>query len=386
VSERRVIDAIAAWSAAADRSSAWLGGQGGGQGGSSGGQPPPAAKRELQRLVEALVALGNAVESLPEAQLDGLFDHREVHLPERSGAIQFSLMALAGRAAPKLSPEAGGALSRSLTRLIERRNSQERAPERAPTSPDPNARRARQAQLLTSPGASPRAAPLRDDLASRSSPAAEPLRDPASPASPLGDDAASPAPPRRPLPSQPRPRPTRTRKDRGRAFVDSDRLHVDDAGLVILWPFLPHLFGHLDLLDGRTFRDGDAQLRAAALLRVAAAGEEELAEYQLPLAKLLCGLEVDALYELDTPLTEAETEECTHMLEALIARATILKEMSVGGLRGSFLLRPGVLAVRDGGWLLRVERRPYDLVLARFPWTFEWVKLPWMSAPIQVEW
>ena len=74
------------------------------------------------------------------------------------------------------------------------------------------------------------------------------------------------------------------------------------------------------------------------------------------------------------------------MLEALIDRAKILKEMSVGGLRGSFLLRSGVLSIRDGSWLLRVEKQPYDIVLGRFPWTFEWVKLPWMSAPIQVEW
>ena len=349
--DRRVIDAIATWSDAADRSSALLRGQGG----SAGGQPAPGAKRELQRLVEALVALGNAVETIPEARLDALFDHREAHLPERPGSIQFSLMALAGRAAPKLSREAGGALTRSLTRLIDRRSSQERDTERDTTSPGLGAR---------APRPQPRSQPLSDD-----------------PPSP----AQTPARPQRRPPPPPRPGPTRARS-RGRAFVDSDRLHVDDAGLVILSPFLPHLFGHLDLLDGRTFRDSSAQLRAAALLRVAAAGEEELAEYQLPLAKLLCGLEVDALFELDTPLTEPEIEECTRMLEALIARATILKEMSVGGLRGSFLLRPGVLAVRDGGWFLRVERRAYDLVLARFPWTFEWVKLPWMSAPIQVEW
>ena len=37
---------------------------------------------------------------------------------------------------------------------------------------------------------------------------------------------------------------------------------------------------------------------------------------------------------------------------------------------------------------LRAElrREPYDLVLDRFPWGFEWVKLPWMETPLQVEW
>ena len=69
-----------------------------------------------------------------------------------------------------------------------------------------------------------------------------------------------------------------------------------------------------------------------------------------------------------------------------LARAPILGKMSVPGLRGSFLLRDGVLGVRDGTWLLRVERRGYDLVLDRFPWAFDWLKLPWMEMAMRVEW
>ena len=41
---------------------------------------------------------------------------------------------------------------------------------------------------------------------------------------------------------------------------------------------------------------------------------------------------------------------------------------------------------RDGAWLLRVERQTYDLVLDRFPWGWEWLRLPWMDAPLRVEW
>ena len=55
--------------------------------------------------------------------------------------------------------------------------------------------------------------------------------------------------------------------------------------------------------------------------------------------------------------------------------------MSVDGFRGTFLLRQGVLSTRDGAGLLRVERETYDVVLERFPWSWEWVKLPWMEAP-----
>ena len=60
--------------------------------------------------------------------------------------------------------------------------------------------------------------------------------------------------------------------------------------------------------------------------------------------------------------------------------------MSIPGFRGTFLLRRGILGIRDGAWLLRVERESFDVVLDRFPWSFAWVKLPWMQAPLRVEW
>ena len=74
------------------------------------------------------------------------------------------------------------------------------------------------------------------------------------------------------------------------------------------------------------------------------------------------------------------------MLAAAIAHAPCLGTLSIDGLRGSFLLRPGVLSTRDGAWLLRVERKAYDILLDRLPWAREWVRLPWMQAPLRLEW
>ena len=86
------------------------------------------------------------------------------------------------------------------------------------------------------------------------------------------------------------------------------------------------------------------------------------------------------------PVTEAEAEECSNLLTAAIANAPILRDMSIDGFRGSFLIRKGALSARDGAWLLRVERASYDVVLDRFPWGVSWVKLAWMEAPLCVEW
>jgi len=35
---------------------------------------------------------------------------------------------------------------------------------------------------------------------------------------------------------------------------------------------------------------------------------------------------------------------------------------------------------------LRIERQPADILLERFPWRTDWVRLPWMQAPMRVEW
>jgi Contractile injection system tape measure protein len=165
-----------------------------------------------------------------------------------------------------------------------------------------------------------------------------------------------------------------------------EELYVENAGLVILWPFLEHFFGHVGLLDEKQFKDGAAQQRAVGLLQVLATQQPELPEYLLPLNKILCGLEVTEVFDFGPPLFDSEAEECEQLLEAVIDQAPILHDMSTAGFRGTFLLRAGMLSVRDGFWLLRVEKETYDVVLERFPWSWEWVKLPWMEAPLRVEW
>ncbi|APR88495.1 hypothetical protein A7982_13844 [Minicystis rosea] len=170
------------------------------------------------------------------------------------------------------------------------------------------------------------------------------------------------------------------------AYSDTDEVYVDNAGLVVLWPFIGHLFERLGLLNDSQLKDQYALHRAAGLLQHLCTGELELAEYQLPLARVLSGLRMTEVFDFGPPVTEAEAEECHHLLTAAIASAPILGEMSIAGFRGSFLVRKGALSACDGAWLLRVERASHDVVLDRFPWGMSWVKQPWMEAPLRVEW
>lgn len=170
------------------------------------------------------------------------------------------------------------------------------------------------------------------------------------------------------------------------SFSQADEIYIHNAGLVILWPFLPRFFENLGLLSERRFKDEAAQHRAAGILQYLVHPEAEFPEYLLPLNKVLCGLDLASVFSFGPALTESEIDHCAALLEAVIAQAPILRQMSVDGFRGTFLLRAGSLSRRDDAWLLRVERASYDVVLDRFPWSWQWLKLPWMDAPLRVEW
>jgi hypothetical protein len=169
-------------------------------------------------------------------------------------------------------------------------------------------------------------------------------------------------------------------------FSDADELYVANAGLVLLWPFLENFFNLLGLIEDKEFRDDAAAQRAVGLLQYIAGADQSPPETLLPLNKVLCGIAPETIFDFGPEITAQEMEECNDLLVAVIQQAPILHEMSPAGFCGSFLLRNGQLGARDGNWLLRVERETHDIVLDRFPWSVQVVKLPWMEAMMQVEW
>ncbi len=169
-------------------------------------------------------------------------------------------------------------------------------------------------------------------------------------------------------------------------FSTTEEYYVDNAGLVILWPFITVFLQRLELVRKSRFIDEAAAQRGVGLLQYLVTEQTSPPEYLLPLNKLLCGMDPEDLFHFGPPLTEAEVAESNALISSAIEQAPILKNISATGFRGSFLLRKGVIGTRDGIWLLQVEKEPYDLVLERFPWSFSWVKLPWMQAPLRVEW
>ena len=60
--------------------------------------------------------------------------------------------------------------------------------------------------------------------------------------------------------------------------------------------------------------------------------------------------------------------------------------IDVAGFQTLFVQRAGLLGARNGAWLLQVAQRGEDVLLDRLPWSWAWVRLPWMDDPLQVQW
>ena len=185
---------------------------------------------------------------------------------------------------------------------------------------------------------------------------------------------------------QPRPEPLADRGTRLSPDEETAGIYLNQAGIVLLHPFLSHYFEGIRLLADRQFKDVACQQMAIYLLHYLATKTTDPPEYELVLPKLLCG------WPLDTPVVQptlptVALEEAEHLLQAAIDYWQALKSTQPDGLREGFLQREGKLTRSDEStWKLQVEQRSIDVLLSRLPWSITMVKLPWMDDLLTVEW
>jgi hypothetical protein len=205
--------------------------------------------------------------------------------------------------------------------------------------------------------------------------------EPGSPTQPVPDSGSGPAATKNIVSGQPAPNTSESASE----HPDERRgLYVENAGLVLLHPFLPQFFRALQIAgEYELLRPGEA-LR---LLHFLATGSEDAPEYDLVLPKILCGLSPASLAGESAPLSGEEREESSALLSAVIHHWDALKNTGIDALRESFLKRNGKLTRwHDGGWLLQVESNSFDILLDQLPWGFSMIRLPWMAQMLHVEW
>ena len=161
---------------------------------------------------------------------------------------------------------------------------------------------------------------------------------------------------------------------------------VNNAGLVLIWPFFERLFSMLGWLNGKEFSSSENAERAVCLLQYIVTGEEVIFEPDVVLNKLLTGVPLEHPMVSAITLTEQEKEVGESLLGGVIANWTILGTTSPQGLRETFLKREAILKRKEGRFELYVENKQFDMLIDKIPWSYTYVKLAWMEEPIQVIW
>ncbi len=165
-----------------------------------------------------------------------------------------------------------------------------------------------------------------------------------------------------------------------------EKIAVQNAGLVILHPFLPAIFETLGYLEGKDWKNKEEQERAMHLLLYLATGESQLGEYEFLIPKLLCGWPQNEAVNRFLVLTETEKQEAEELLDAILKHWAALKSSSPGLLQEGFLQRMGLLYKSPDSWKLQLEHKAQDVLLDRLPWGISIIQLPWMMERLAVEW
>lgn len=165
-------------------------------------------------------------------------------------------------------------------------------------------------------------------------------------------------------------------------------IFINNAGIIILHPFLQNIFKTIGLMEAENFKDDLSKQRAVHLLQYMANGEKEAPEYIMYLNKILCGMEEGEHIDRFIQLEESEIKEADELLKAVIAHWAILKNTSPEAMQETFFQRNGKLTFNetDGYWKLQVERKAVDVLLDKLPWGISYIQLPWMKHRLVTEW
>ncbi|MDR2084122.1 MAG: hypothetical protein LBP67_03910 [Bacteroidales bacterium] len=166
----------------------------------------------------------------------------------------------------------------------------------------------------------------------------------------------------------------------------TDSVFVNNAGMVLLSPFIQRLFTMLEFTEENKFKNKEAQIKAIYLLQYAVFGKTNFPEHELMLNKILMGLKISETVPLNTELSLYEQETIDSMLKSVLQHWDKLKNTGIEGFRESFLQREGKSEEKEDAYILTVGDKPYDMLLDSIPWNFRLIKFPWMEKRMEVKW
>lgn len=166
--------------------------------------------------------------------------------------------------------------------------------------------------------------------------------------------------------------------------IDSKSSYVQNAGLIILHPFLTELLKSCDVMD-----DNNTLLNkelAAHILHYAATKRENDYEHLMLFEKFLCGIPLQQSIQKEIKIDNKYKQQVEKMLDSAVHHWSALKNTSTAVLRSEFLQREGKLDWSESNPKLTIERKTQDLLLEKIPWNISIVKIPWIQKLIYTQW
>ncbi|MFD1614234.1 contractile injection system tape measure protein [Gelatiniphilus marinus] len=169
--------------------------------------------------------------------------------------------------------------------------------------------------------------------------------------------------------------------------IESDKsIYINNAGLVLMHPFLKHFFINAKLADSKGNLMDSEKETAIHLLHYLSTKQEQQLESELVLEKFLCAYPINQTMQRFTALPPELKLMAEEVLQSAITHWDALKNTSPDGLRTGFLQREGKLIVENNNCKIIVERKAQDILLDKMPWNIHLIKLPWLDNLIFVEW
>lgn len=161
--------------------------------------------------------------------------------------------------------------------------------------------------------------------------------------------------------------------------------YIQNAGLILIHPFIKTFFEQCNLLDPKTQELTDPEL-CANLLHYIATGKTNAPEYDMLFEKFLCNIPMNQTINRHIKLSRQHKTQAQNVIESVQHNWNPMKKSSVELLQNEFFQRPGKLVVTEHDYTLSVERKTQDILLEKLAWGIGLAKLPWKEKFIFINW
>lgn len=165
---------------------------------------------------------------------------------------------------------------------------------------------------------------------------------------------------------------------------EADGRHVQNAGLVLIHPFINNFFKRCNLLDPVNKKLTDPEL-CVHLLHYIATGKTNQPESSMLFEKFLCGIPLQQSISRHIKISRKQKSETAKLIGAVQQNWSAMKTSSVELLQNEFFQRSGKLTLKDNP-LITIEKKTQDILLDKLSWGLGLIKLPWQEKFIYINW